>query len=70
MSGTSVVVLNVQGMTCQGCVNSVTRIIKKADPAAEVQIDLPTGRVEARSSATPQALAAAVSGAGYEAQPA
>ena len=30
MSATQEIVLNVKGMTCQGCVNSVTRIIKKA----------------------------------------
>jgi copper chaperone len=70
MTQSATVVLDVKGMTCQGCVNSVTRIIKKADPAAEVTVDLPTGRVEARSTASAQQLATAVSGAGYEAHPA
>jgi copper chaperone len=70
MSEARTILLDVKGMTCQGCVNSVTRIIKKADPSAEVHIDLASGRVEARSAASPDALAAAVSGAGYEARPA
>lgn len=70
MSEAKTVVLDVKGMTCQGCVNSVTRIIKKADPSAEVKVDLASGRVEAQSTAAAEALAAAVSGAGYEAHPA
>ena len=54
MSEAKPVVLNVTGMTCQGCVNSVTRIVKRADPAAEVAIDLPTGRLEATTAASAQ----------------
>ena len=70
MSEMKQIVLDVKGMTCQGCVNSVTRIIKRADPAADVRIDLATGKVEASTSCTPDALAAAVTGGGYEARPA
>ena len=33
MSEGKSVVLTVTGMTCQGCVNSVTGIVKRADPA-------------------------------------
>ena len=69
MSEPTEVVLKVKGMTCQGCVNSVTRIIKKADPSADVRIDLDSGRVAARTLASAASLAAAVSGGGYEAQP-
>jgi copper chaperone len=68
MSEAKSVVLNVTGMTCQGCVNSVTRIVKRADPAAEVAIDLPTGRLAATTAASAQALAAAIAAAGYGAQ--
>ena len=68
MSEAKPVVLNVTGMTCQGCVNSVTRIVKRLDPAAEVVIDLPTGRLEARTGASCQALAQAIAAAGYGAQ--
>ena len=62
------ITLMVQGMTCQGCVNSVTRIVKRNDPAADVVIDLASGRLEAKSSAAPQVLADAISAAGYAAQ--
>ena len=69
MSQAADIVLNVKGMTCQGCVNSVTRIIRKSDPSADVKIDLATGRVEAHTSVSAASLAAAVTGGGYEAQP-
>ena len=69
MSQATDIVLNVKGMTCQGCVNSVTRIIKKSDPSADVKIDLPSGRVEAHTSLNAATLAAAITGGGYEAQP-
>ena len=68
MSEGNHIVLNVTGMTCQGCVNSVTRIVKRADPAAEVAIDLPTGRLEATTAASAQTLAQAITAAGYGAQ--
>ncbi len=64
----SKVVLNVTGMTCQGCVNSVERLIKRADPQAQVAIDLKSGRVEANTSAAADALTKAISAAGYEAK--
>ena len=68
MSEAKPVVLNVTGMTCQGCINSVTRIVKRADPAAEVAIDLPTGRLEATTAASAQTLVGAITAAGYGAQ--
>lgn len=63
------VVLEVAGMTCQGCVNAVTRIVRKADPQASVDVDLPTGRVNAVTTMDPHSLAEAVSRGGYDAVP-
>ena len=68
MGETSKVELQVSGMTCQGCVNSVTRVIHKADPRARVSIDLSSGRVEAVTSASAEHLAQAISTAGYDAR--
>jgi copper chaperone len=68
MSEASPIVLTVTGMTCQGCVNSVARIVKRADPAADVAIDLATGRLEATTGASAQALVEAIAAAGYGAQ--
>ena len=62
------IALQVDGMTCQGCVNSVERIVKKADPQAHVSIDLKSGRVEAITSAAADTLTKAISAAGYEAR--
>ncbi len=61
------IVLNVEGMTCGGCVEAVKRVIRKADPAAAVEIDLGTGRVEAVTMAPAADLAQAVTKAGYQA---
>jgi copper chaperone len=63
------VVLEVTGMTCQGCVNAVTRIVRKADPHAEVDVDLANGRVNALTTVDPHSLADAVSKGGYDAVP-
>ncbi len=61
------IILSVKGMTCGGCAEAVKRVIRKADPAADVSVDLTTGRVEASTQAEGAALAAAVTKAGYEA---
>ena len=39
------IVLAVEGMTCGGCVEAVKRVIRKADPTADVSVALDTGRV-------------------------
>ena len=62
------IALQVTGMTCQGCVNSVERIVRKADPQAKVTIDLPSGRLEASTVAAAETLTKAISAAGYEAR--
>ena len=70
MSQPSLVQLAVKGMTCQGCVNSVTKIVRRMDPNADVTIDLASGRLEAKTIASAGVLAEAISKAGYEARPA
>jgi copper chaperone CopZ len=64
------VILNVTGMTCEGCAKAVERIIKTQDPQATVTVDLGSGRVEARTAVPPAALAQAIEAAGYGATPA
>ena len=61
------IVLNVEGMTCDGCVEAVKRVIRKADPTAELEIDLSSGRVEAVTLVAAQDLAQVVSKSGYAA---
>jgi copper chaperone len=58
-------VFKVGGMTCQGCVNAVTKAIKRVDPAAEVSVDLTSGKVSIEGSAARDAVQRAVEGAGF-----
>ena len=68
MSEAKKIVLAVEGMTCGGCMEAVKRVIRKADPAADVSIALETGRVEALTIAQAGELALAVTKAGYDAK--
>lgn len=59
---------DVQGMTCQGCVASVTRVLKAVPGVSDVTVTLKPGTAKvvydgARTTAT--ALKAAVQDAGY-----
>jgi len=60
--------LAIRGMTCTGCVNAVTRVLSRVAGAANVRVDLESGRAEVNGSAAPDDLAAAVRKAGYEAE--
>lgn len=59
---------NVQGMTCGHCVKAVTSAIKNQDPAALVQVDLPTGEVIVESDLAAQRVVELISEEGYQAQ--
>lgn len=58
----------VQGMTCGGCAASVKRAVLTVDPAAEVEIDVPTKRARIDSRVDANRLAAAIADAGYTAK--
>lgn len=60
---------DVRGMTCNHCVKAVTTSIHEIDPAAKVDVDLATGRVEVDSDRPADAIAKAIVEAGYEARP-
>lgn len=57
--------LQVEGMSCQHCVAAVTNAIRENDPAAQVQVDLSSGRVVVESAQPLDALKAAIDEAGY-----
>jgi len=64
--------LNVSGMTCQGCVASVTRVLKAVPGVSDVSVTLQPGRATVAYDAgrtTLPALTAAVEDAGYEVTP-
>jgi copper chaperone len=60
--------MQVEGMTCQGCVNSVTKAIQRLDPSAKVEVDLDHGRVHVTTYAQSTDVAKALDAAGYEAR--
>ncbi|ABF10397.1 copper chaperone, heavy metal ion binding (modular protein) [Cupriavidus metallidurans CH34] len=55
----------VEGMSCNHCVGSITRAVQAVDPAARVSADVPTQSVKVESAADRQALQQAIEGAGY-----
>jgi len=58
--------LKVEGMTCQKCVQHVTRAIHEVDASAQVAIDLASGQVQIQTpQADVKAFAASIEEAGY-----
>ena len=58
--------LTVDGMTCSGCVKSVTRAVQALDPEAQVQVDLPGRQVRIDTTATRADIVTAIGDAGYD----
>ena len=56
---------DVQGMTCAHCVRAVTEAVRRLDPAARVEVDLPAGRVAVDTTAPRERVAAAIREEGY-----
>jgi copper chaperone len=56
----------VDGMTCQGCVKSVTNAIKAIDENAEVSVDLGTKIVNVLSAKTEKEIRDSIEDAGYD----
>jgi copper chaperone CopZ len=60
--------LVVTGMTCGGCVNSLTRALKSINGVDGVQVELSTGDTQVQydeNFTTPDQLRSAVRNAGY-----
>ena len=55
----------VPSMTCGHCVQSVTRTVQRVDPAAQVQVDLPSHRVRIGSALAAEPFRAALAEEGY-----
>lgn len=63
------ITLNISGMTCGGCVKSVTRVLEELDGVAKAEVDLATA--SAKISFDPakvqvSALTEAVENAGFD----
>ncbi|KOC19420.1 heavy metal transport/detoxification protein [Comamonas testosteroni] len=59
-------VFEVQGMTCGHCERAVTNAIQGVDAQAQIKIDRAANRVEVESSASREAVAAAIAEEGYK----
>jgi copper chaperone len=57
----------VQGMTCGHCVRAVTQAITGDDPAADVSVDLSSGRVQVTSSLSAERIIELIAEEGYQA---
>jgi copper chaperone len=63
------ITLNISGMTCMGCVNSVTRVLKAAPGVADARVTLEPAQAVVHydaSRAQPAQLKQAVADAGFE----
>lgn len=57
----------VQGMTCGHCVRAVTQAITNDDPAADVNVDLSSGRVQVNSALSAERIIELIAEEGYQA---
>ncbi len=63
--------LKISGMTCMGCVNSVTRVLKATPGVADARVTLDPAQATVQydaTKATPAQLMRAVEEAGYDAE--
>ena len=64
------ITLNIDGMTCNGCVASITKILQGVDGVTSAEVSLADKRAEVAFDATKtsvDALIAAVEDGGYDA---
>ena len=59
--------LKVEKMSCGGCASRVTRTVQTLDPDAKVEVLLKDKLVRVESARAPDAVAAAITAAGYPA---
>jgi copper chaperone len=57
--------LTVPDMACAACADTITEAVNRLDPAAKVEANLQTKQVQVDTQATPEAVKAAISAAGY-----
>jgi copper chaperone len=57
--------LTLPTMTCGHCVKTVTETVRRIDPSARVEADLPTHRVRIETTEPPERLEAALAEEGY-----
>lgn len=69
MSTNTISTLSISGITCSGCVNTLTRVLKAVPGVEDVAIDQETGHAQIRhdsAQAPLTQLQAAIEDAGYD----
>lgn len=56
----------ISGMTCEGCVNSVTKALQTALPDAQITVTLATQEVRVEGPHDPKQVEEAVDNAGFD----
>jgi copper chaperone len=56
----------VPNMTCGHCVRSITQAVQAADPAAQVQADVPAHQVQVETALSHEVVTAVLTEAGYQ----
>jgi len=56
----------VEGMSCDHCVSSITKAVQAVDAKAQVQVDLAGKSVSVEGSDRKDAIVTAIADAGYE----
>lgn len=57
--------INVSGMTCQGCVKSITKAIQQIDPNAKTDVNLSNGDVKIQTTQKIKSVCEAITEAGF-----
>jgi copper chaperone len=63
--GNAMYELQVEGMTCGGCANSVKRSVQSVDSSAKVEVDLASKKVRVETGADIDKVKSAIVEAGY-----
>lgn len=58
--------VKVSGMTCGGCVNSVTKALKSMDSKAEVKVDLQGQMIQIETEKSQEAVKTSIEEAGFD----
>lgn len=64
-----IVIFNVKGMSCMGCVNSVRNVLEPIPGVTKIEVNLEPGQVVINfdaNQARPEQFKAAIEDAGYE----
>jgi len=67
-TGAGASILSISGMTCEGCVNTVKRVLSRVPGVRSVEVDLGSGCAVIAGEARPEELLDAVEGSGYGVQ--